>query len=333
MPFSLGSKVSLKSTAARPASEATLYGFTNIEDHEDLSNSDVPLTYVEPVDSGGIFTNRLVAISKTDIVDLYFIGQGDTGACFSEAVSDCTETCLQRRDGCECSQCSGGGQGIPVCESCGCDRTCVCTGYGTYATGGTGVPYYVRLDFSSVSENVWSSKQPGYISIEQFTQSANGSLREMEVEVGIVGGSSTNILYTESNTIQGGDVGTVFACLSSQCNACNNCDYPVPGFGSPVDSGILVSNGLNATITVEAYGDPISDGTLESILYSDFGWSGMTGVTWDYYGTGGTGCYVSRSPCSGPGLAGGFVCGGANDPGNFRKGRFLGVAINPTFEP
>ena len=328
MPFSLGSKVSLKSAAARPASEATLYGFTNNEDHEDLSNPNIPLTYVSPVDSGGIFTIKLVSINKTDIVDLYFIGQGDTGACWSD-FQECNELCLEQGPGCFCSSCSKF-----LCPgNCFCNTDCYCLGNGTYATGGYGRPWYVRLDFSTISETDWSSKQTGYILIDQFTQSANVQVpRNMIVEIGGSGTPLVTVEYTESNTTQGGAIITGQECNEGSCTTCNNCDGGGPPYyGAGIHSQITLTNNFNATITTQVYGNPGSDGTIENIFYSDFGWSGMTGVTWENYGTGGSGCFVSQTSqfcsagfrCTGGGLSGGYL----------RPGRILGVAINPSFEP
>lgn len=338
MPFSLGSKIALKSTGNLTPSDTKYYGFTNIESHEDLTDPNAPLYYIADVDdwdgaAPGASDDRVQLIRKTDIIDLYVIGEGETGACWSRP-DYCQEECYPvGGDGVLC--CGANCQGNNTCQ-CNVDVVFRCCGEGIYATGGYGIPYHIRINTSGIDEDKWATGTSAILQIQQFTGEL-GPVGPSDIDRAIVikvikdTYEFGRVSITDSRTIQGGVLTETQLCAESLvCPGTPRCSCAsqLIDFGSSVNSIVNVISNYGISITSTAYGDPVSDGTLENIFYTNFGWSGLTGITWNNYGTGGSGCYYTEQ-------TGDLTPGCVEEypKGSGAPGRILGVAINAPFEP
>jgi len=335
MPFSFGSKIALKSAGNLVPSDTKYYGFTTISTHEDLTNSDAPLYYIPSLDNwnaaaSGAADDRLQIIQKTDIIDLYVIGEGEDGTC-GATQSACTESCYDPTspDGIKC--CGANCQFPNFCSCGACQDETECCGKGTYATGGYGIPYHIRIDVSGIDEDKWPTGTPAILAIQQFTASSFPGVNDVgrSIIVKVIKDSYEFgvITITDAGVVPGGYIYEISTCDTP----CLNCDDIVcsclnVGFGNPINSTLSATSNYGISITSTAYGGPVSDGTLENIFYTNFGWSGLTGITWNNYGTGGSGCYYSQQTGDEP-------CVLVHGEYEGAPGRILGVAINAPFEP
>ena len=349
MPFSFGTKVSLKPKTIIPdLLEQTLYGFTNIESHKDVSNS---LYYVAPVDD---FTNDNANLVKrqqifegTNFIDLYFIGEGETGACASTIQSCISPRCRPLiADPIILDQCCGAacyGSGDPgFCSQCPCSNNEECCGKGIYVTGGRGLPFYVRIDLTNVEFPF-----PFFLEVTQFTENdpkPELTVRDRSTIVELKSTPEKNttlarVEFTDSTVVMGGNIGDYReACTGTciQCTPFNFCNCS-PFYGLSLPSQVLTEQDFGIEISTESHGTQTeTDGHLETIFYNNFGWQGLTGSTWDKYGTGGTGCTVTEISFAEQQF--GFTAGSnlcSVTPGGTAegRGRILGIAINPTFTP
>lgn len=334
MPFSFGSKVSLKSSS-EGGRVSTYVGYTTIQSHEDLSDSQFPLYHV-PTDDDFTGVPYQFTIDKGDIIDLYVIGQGGGGVSPYQG-TDCNSV-LCRADGdpaCCCTKPSGVG-----CGPCNGEAEFPCCGQGVYATGGYSIPYHIRIN----TTNAPISNFPATLTVEDFTPStvtpilqpscADSDPQQKSIKVTLKQDTTTlaSVSVTDPYSGCGGDYSQRKACAdgSYRCensSACPQC--PIQDPGSATNSSVIVVNNTSKLlIQTSTYGSPESDGTIENIFYTNFGWTGLSGVEWNNYGTGCSGDTVTQRITSSL-LDGCILTSGCTGT----DGRIMGIAINGTFEP
>lgn len=339
MPFSLGSKIAIK--AQTSGGKQSLYrGYTTIEGHEDTSDPLFPLYYVPTEDdfSGIPIT---FTIKKDDIIDLYVIGEGADGVSAEAGINCDTSRCAGEGDDITCCCAADYGEGTICFPPCG-NYQKICCNSGTYATGGYGIPYHIRLDTTSVGNEYF----PATLTLINFTpyssppggpqaSCSDSDNRDKSIYLLLRSNkdfsSIGSVLVSDAYSGCGADYYENLECtIPGAENSCSNvipcrpCDIFSGGEGT--NSSVTTTANYGLTVTVTSYGSPESDGTVEGILTNNFGWSG---VDWNLYGTGGTGDFVYQKyniddipdGC-------GVVEGGTG-----AEGRILGIAINPTFEP
>lgn len=339
MPFSFGSKVSLKSSS-EGGRVSTYVGYTTIPSHEDLTDTEFPLYYVPKTDD---FTGvpYQFTIDKGDIIDLYVIGQGGGGVYPYPGVDCNSIRCQASGDPpCCCTIARSDDEGTK-CQGCQGETEYSCCGQGVYATGGYSIPYHIRIDTTNAPINNF----PATLTVEDFTDStfilypqpacANidpiGPAIRVTLKQNVTTLSSVSITdpysgcggYYSQRSVCANDS---YPCLNGQvCPVC-----PIQDPGSANNSSVVVVNNVTKGLVIQtsAYGSPESDGTIENIFYTNFGWTGLSGVEWNNYGTGCSGATVTQAYLGGleNGCNIAYGCTGTD-------GRIMGIAINGTFEP